>query len=136
MANQRGGWATSQRILFVVAAVAAATVLSCGGSDPPPAGAETRSVVAPLTSATDTTNAGRASFYAAEVARYRDIANRERQVSAAYATRTPPAATAKDWNATLKVSADARAVAADQIATRIQTFADYHAAEAAKEVAR
>jgi hypothetical protein len=86
--------------------------------------------------AADTTNAARASYYTAEVARYRGIANAERLVAAAYARWTPPAGTAKDWNATLKASADARAAAADQIAARIQTFADFHTAEAAKEAAR
>ena len=136
MANHRGGWATSQRILFVVSA-AAAVLLSCGGAAPAPAAAETTGVAAPLTAA-DASNAGRAGYYVAEVARYRDIANRERQLSAAYARWTPPAGAGvtKDWNATLKARADARAVAADQIATRTQTFADFFAAEAAKEAGR
>jgi len=131
VAKNRGRW-TSFGLLLLSSLVASA----CGVPPSRNSTRESTAIAAPLTSASDTTNAGRASFYAAEVARYRDIASRERQASAAYAGRTAPAATAKDWNATLKVSADARAVAADQIATRIQTFADYHAAEAAKEVAR
>ncbi len=135
MANHRGGWATSQRILFVVSAVAAAVLLSCGGAAPAPAAAETTGVAGPLT-AEDTSNAARARSFAAEVARYRDIANQERALSAAYARWTAPAGATKDWNATLKARADARATAADQIATRTQTFADYFAAEAAKEMGR
>ena len=75
----------------------------------------------------------RATYYAGEATRYRDIANHERQASAAYAKFTPPAADAvtKNWNAALKASADARATAADQIATRIQAIADFHTAAAA-----
>jgi hypothetical protein len=136
VANHRGGWATESILLFAAAvSVAAVSGLSCGSAAPTSVGAETTSGAAPLTAA-DTSNAARASSYAAEVARYRDIATRERQASAAYAARTPPAGATKDWNATLKARADARATAADQIATRIQIFADYFAAEAAKEVAR
>lgn len=136
MANHRGGWATESILLFAAAvSVAAFSSLSCGSAAPAPVGADTTNVAAPLT-AGDTSNAGRARSFAAEVARYREIATRERQASAAYATRTPPANATTDWNVTLKARADARATAADQIATRVQTFADYFAAEAAKEVGR
>lgn len=136
MANHRGGCTTESILLFAAAvSVAAVSSLSCGSAAPAPVGADTTNVARPLT-AEDTSNAARARSFAAEVARYRDIASQERALSAAYARWTAPAGATKDWNATLKARADARATAADQIATRTQTFADYFAAEAAKEVGR
>jgi hypothetical protein len=78
----------------------------------------------------------RAAAYSAEVARYREIANHDRQLSAAYARWTPPATATKNWTAALKARADARAATADQIAGRLQTLADFHAGEAEQELAR
>jgi hypothetical protein len=124
------------RSFFFVVALGAATT-GCGEAAPPPGHAEgARTITAPLAAAVGTSDSARATYYAGEAARYRDIANQERQMSAAYAKFTPAASDAvtKDWNATLKASADARATAADQIATRIQVIADFHAAAAAKAV--
>ena len=56
----------------------------------------------------------------------------QRQLSAAYARSAVPVATTTDWNAALKASADARATAADQVATNLQALADFHTARAAK----
>jgi hypothetical protein len=109
----------------------------CGGGTPQRSAPDESKIPAALIAADlDRSNTARAAYYVSEATRYRDIAAHERQLSAAYARWTPPATATKDWNATLKAGVDARAIAADQIAAKIQTLADFHAAQAAAEVAR
>ena len=110
-------------------------VASCGGTPQPQSPGETERA-ALMTDGGDRSRTARAAYYTAEVARLRQIAREERDLSAAYARRTPPARTTKDWNATLKARVEARAAAADQIAAKLQTLADFQTAEAAKEMAR
>jgi hypothetical protein len=124
------------RIGLVILSAAAGVIAGCGDRDSAgggPTPSETRTAGA-LTATAATGPAARAAYWAAEATRYRDIANHERQISAAYAAWTPPAAAAvtKNWNATLKPIADARAVAADQIAVNLQAIADFETAAAAK----
>jgi hypothetical protein len=132
VAKNRGGWAG-----LVLLVGSAAALAACGGKDSaaPPSvpGGESTNIVAALSGVPDRTEAARAAAWAAEATRYRDIANHERQISAAYASWTPPAGVAvtKNWNTTLKPSADARAAAADQIAVSLQAIADFHTAAAA-----
>jgi len=107
--------------------------LGCGAEDAPPRAAArqaTTAIAASLTSGSDTSDTGRAAYYAAEAARLRDIASQQRALSAAYARTAVPVASTKDWNATLKAGADARAAAADQGATNLQALADFHTARA------
>jgi len=111
--------------------------LSCGSGAPDASPKpEPPVVVGQLAADTSRTNTARATYYAAEAARYREIAAQQRALSVAYARWTPPATATKNWNATLKASADARAASADQVAAGLQRVADFHTAEAAKEVAR
>jgi hypothetical protein len=115
-----------------VLAVAAIACGGTGGGARLSAGGEpTAGIAAPLTTGVDTSEVGRAAYYAGEATRLRDIANQQRQLSAAYVRTTVPVASSKDWNAALKASADARAAAADQIATNLQALADFHTARAA-----
>jgi hypothetical protein len=86
---------------------------------------------------TDNSHAARAAIDSAEVARFRDIAAKERQLITAYASRpTAVAANVTDWNAKLTTAAQARATAADQIAARLQTIVDFHLAAAANGSAK
>ena len=122
-------------MMFFCGAVAVAA-MACGGTGSDgrlPAGGEpTAAIAAPLTAGSDTSDTGRAAYYAGEAARLRDIASQQRQLSAAYVRSAVPVASTTDWNATLKASADARAAAADQIASNLQALADFHTARAAK----
>jgi hypothetical protein len=135
VAHSRGGW---QCLLVLVGGLVAIAASGCGAGDIPrsPPGEVTVPVGALAAAGVDRSNTARAAYYLNEVTRYRDIATHERQLSTAYAQRTPPTAATKDWNATLKARADARAIAADQIATDIQTLVDFHTARAAAEVAQ
>ena len=108
---------------------------SCGATPSKQPPGETRAA-ALVTEGGDRSRTARAAYYTAEVARLRRIAQEERELSAAYARRTPPADTTKDWNATLKARVDARAAAVDQIAAKVQALADFQTAEVAKEIAR
>ena len=94
-------------------------------------------VARPLTAA-DKTHAARASFYAARIARYRAAAAAQRQRVAAYEARATRAGAASRTEGIekLKAAHESHAVAAEQIAARIQPLADYHTTEASKEVGR
>jgi hypothetical protein len=109
---------------------------SCGGNVPPP-GVATATAAAALTAA-DKTHAARAVVYAAKATRYREAAVAERQQAAVYGGWPPKAGKVltTNWNDKLKANHERRAAAADQIASRIQVIADFHATEASKEVAR
>ena len=109
---------------------------SCGSPPSKSPGGETTHVAALVSDGGARINSSKAVYYAGQVRRYRDVASEQRRLSAAYAHRTPPATTTKDWNAILKARADARAAAADQIAARTQTIADFHTAKAATELGR
>jgi hypothetical protein len=127
VANHRGRRARAR--VVVLAACMGSALAACGdrhsaGADPGAGGGETRRA------ALDSSEEARAAYFRAEVARLRDIANQQRQLSAAYARWTAPAGASKDWNATLKASADARAAAVDQIVVSAQALADFHAARA------
>lgn len=119
---------------LVCGCVLAFTTLGCGGGATP---SSTQAAAAALT-ASEKTHTGRASFYAARVARYRAAAAAQRQQAAAAdgrAARASAAATTERI-AKLKATYESHAVAAEQIAARIQTLADYHTTEASKEVGR
>ena len=124
---------TRARFAFVVVLIAA---LGCGEEEQPPHAA-TATAVSALTAA-DKTNAARASVYAAKAARYREAAAAQRQQAAAYTRSAPKVeqAVVTNWNEQMKVTHETRAAAAEQIAARIQAVADFHAAEASKEVSR
>lgn len=128
MANHQGGWAYARAIALAMCATSALAACgareSAGGDQLTDHRAETR------TSALDTRDSARAAYFAAEAAKYRDIADHDRQLSAAYARLTLPASATKNWNAILKARVEARAAAADQIAAGVQAEADFHAAKA------
>ena len=126
MATHRSVWAYGR--VIVLGACAASAIAACGDRESAGSDRLTDPATETRTGALDTRDSARAAYYAAEATRYRDIASRARQLSAAYARWTPPATTAKNWNAILKTRADARATAADQIAAAIQVEADFHAA--------
>ena len=88
--------------------------------------------------AAERTHAARAIVYAAQVARYREAVAAERRQAAAYARWAPRAGRVitTNWNDVLKATHESRAAAAEQIAAQIQTIADFHAAEAEREMGR
>jgi hypothetical protein len=114
-----------------IALVFLLSVGACNGDAP---GKISTAAVSAVTSGSPapaaTSNAARAVADAAGAKRFRDIAEAHRQLAAAYAKVTT------DWNDKLKANAITRAAAADDIATRYQSRADYHQAEAAKEAAQ
>jgi len=128
VANHQSGRAYARALAFAVSATAALT--ACDGRRPAAADQPADPTTETRTSALDTRDSARAAYFAAEAAKYRDIANHDRQLSAAYARLTVPASASKNWNAILKARVDARATAADQIADGIQVAADFHAAKA------
>ena len=128
MANQQRGWAYARGLALAVCATS--MLASCDGRQSAGAGRLADQATETRTSALDTSDRARAAYFAAEVAKYRDIAAHERQLSAAYARVTVPAPAAKNWNTILKARVDARAAAADQIAAGVQVAADFHAAKA------
>src|SRR5204863_7433540 len=101
----------SGHMMFVCGEVAVAA-MACGGTGSDgrlPAGGEpTAAIAAPLTAGSDTSDTGRAAYYAGEAARLRDIANQQRQLSAAYARSAVPVASSTDWQVTLKARPEAR----------------------------
>jgi hypothetical protein len=108
--------------------------LGCGeGATPRSSNAATAALTA-----SERTHAARAIVYAAQVARYREAIAAERRQVAAYARWAPPPGkvVTTNWNDVLKATHESRAAAADQIAARIQTIADFHAAEAEREMGR
>jgi hypothetical protein len=86
----------------------------------------------------DRTHAARAAAYAAEVARYQELAARERAMAATYAAWTPEPddRVVTNYNEKLKARSEAMAAAEDRLAAVAQKAADFYTAEAAKEIAR
>jgi hypothetical protein len=125
--------------VLVLAAFFSSGLAGCG-SDSPGAGTEAASKVAAsaVVDPNDRTHPGRATYFNARAATYRELARKARALSAQYAKRTPRPVRegAKDWNLELKVGADERALSLDQMAADVQALADFHSAEATKEVRR
>jgi hypothetical protein len=111
---------------------------SCGGQRPADSPEKNATAVSALVDPNDRTHTGRAAYYNARVARLREIAQRDRQLAQAYARWTPrrDQAGKVNVNTALKVAVEARAMDADRTAAEIQELAEFHRAEAAKEVAR
>lgn len=128
MANQQSGWAYARGLALAVCATS--MLASCDGRESAGAGRLADQSTETRTSALDTTDRARAAYFAAEVAKYRDVAAHDRELSAAYARVAVPVAASKNWNAILKARVEARAAAADQIAAGLQVAADFHAAKA------
>jgi hypothetical protein len=134
VANQRGRRAGFLFVAFLI------TGFSCGGPPPQPPGGDTTAtaaVASPLTAA-DRTHVARAAAYAAEVARYQQLAAQERTKAATYASWAPDPAdrVTTNWNARLKTESEALAAGEDRLAADAQKAVDFHTAEAAKELAR
>jgi hypothetical protein len=128
VANHQSGWAYARGAALALCATSA--LAACGARESAGGDRLADQTTETRTSALDTRDSARAAYFAAEAARYRDIAAHDRQLSAAYARLTLPAAASKNWNTILKARVEARAAAADQIAAGIQMEADFHAAKA------
>ena len=107
---------------------------ACGGqrsSDPP---GKTATAVSALVDPSDRTHAGRAAYYKARVAAYRDLAAKEREQAASYLRWSPPAGerATTNWNEKMKAKVEGRAAVADRMAENAQRAADFHVAAAAK----
>ena len=119
---------------LVCGCVLALSTLGCGEGTT----SSSAQTAAGALTASDKTHTARASFYTARIARYRAAAVAQRQRVAAYEARATRAGAAARTEGIekLKAAYESHAVAAEQIAARIQPLADYHTTEASKEVGR
>jgi hypothetical protein len=102
----------------------------CGSSDAP---LSPSTNLAALPSS-DRTHAARAEFFAAEVARFRALAAKERAMAAVYAawTPAPDGRVTTNWNEKMKARSERLAAAADRMAAEVRKVADFHTAEATR----
>ena len=127
MTNEAGG-----RIQVFSLACLSLLVMSlgCGSSDAP---LSTSTTVGALTSS-DKTHAARAEFFASEVAKYRELAAKERAMAAVYAAWTPEPddRVTTNWNVKMKAGSERRAAAADRLAAEARKAGSFHMAEASR----
>jgi hypothetical protein len=139
VANGIGGYRVSWVIRSAALAITAgAAMVACGGAAPTASARSERSTVAAPLAAADRTHAARAAAYAAEVARYQQLAAQARAMSAVYASWTPDATDSvkTNYNAKLKAQNDALAAGEDKRAADAQKAVDFHTAAAANELAQ
>ena len=108
---------------------------SCGGPPPSPTGGETTRTAA---LATDRSNVARAAYFAAEVARLREVARQDPELSVAYARSAAELSerVTTNYNEKLKAESDVLAAGLDRLVAEVQKAADFHTAEVTKELAR
>ena len=127
MTNEVGG---RIRVLSFACLFLLAVAPGCGSSDAPPSSSTN---VGALPSS-GRTHAARAEFFSTEVARFRQLAAKERAMAAVYAAWTPEpdGRVTTNWNVKMKARSERLAAAADRMADEVRKVADFHTAEATR----